>query len=117
MILSSCIIHGFSMFPDIEFFLQTLALNGLYTAAFAAFAMIAATLLNDSGKAIGVLLLFFALADQILGVIDGVIPWLNLVIQNSIFVKYNELPFIDHLEQFSDSESMIFIVNPFGSLL
>lgn len=117
MIFSSCIIHGFSMLPDIEFFLKTLALNGLYTAAFSAFAMIAATLLNESGKVIGVLLLFFALADQILGVIGGVIPWLNPFIQNSIFVKYDELPFIDQLNQFGSGEIVSFIVYPLGSII
>lgn len=117
MLLSSCIIHGFSMFPDITFFLQNLLLNGLYTAAFATFVMIAATLLNESGKVIGVLLLFFALFNSILGGISGMFPVLEPFIKNSIFIKYNQLPFLDHLDHFGTEEIMSFVIYPVGVII
>lgn len=117
MLLSSCIIHGFSMFPDLTFFLQTLSLNGLYTVAFSTFVMIAATLLNESGKVIGVLLLFFALFNSILGGISGMLPMLEPFIKNSIFIKYNQLPFLDGLVHFGIDEIMSFVIYPVGVII
>lgn len=117
MSLSSGIIHGFSMFPDQSFFWQHLLLNGLYTAAFSTLVMIAATLLNESGKVIGVLLLFFALFNSILGGISGMFPMLEPFIKNSIFIKYDQLPFLDHLDGFGIEEILSFVIYPVGVII
>ncbi|SDM81339.1 ABC transporter permease [Sediminibacillus halophilus] len=78
-------IAGFPGSLDWSYYLQTIGLTILYAAAFASVMAVFSIMFTDSGKTIGFLLLFFMLADTLLGMISSKLAFLKPVHDNSVF--------------------------------
>ncbi|WP_449620074.1 ABC transporter permease [Robertmurraya sp. Marseille-Q9965] len=106
---ASAVYFGFYEMPELGYFLQTIGLTALYGAAFASIMALFATLLADSGKAIGFMLIFFILFDSILFSLANYISMFEPVFNYSVFKLLLE---IVNINAFSSSEMTKMIVVP-----
>lgn len=106
---ASAVYFDFYGMPDLGYFLQTIGLTALYGAAFASIMALFATLLADSGKAIGFMLIFFILFDSILYSLANYISLFEPVFNYSVFKLLLEIVNINAL---SSGEMAKMIVVP-----
>lgn len=66
MAVVGTIFYGFNDMPGLDYLVWTVGLTILYSLAFASIMALAAIILTDSGKTIGLLIIFFSLFDSIL---------------------------------------------------
>ncbi|MNC26848.1 ABC-2 family transporter protein [compost metagenome] len=104
---ASAVYFGFNEMPEGMFYFQTIGLIMLYVAAFASIMAIFATIFTDSGKTIGFLLLFFMLVDWPLQVLAAKVPFLEPVIDHSVFKLVYSIVNIRQL----DSSEVLYLVS------
>jgi ABC-2 type transport system permease protein len=117
MMGATAIYSGFTFMPEWTFFFQTIGLIALYAAAFASFMALCSTILNESGKAIGFLILFSALIQSLLGFISAKIPILEPFITHSIFMTEGSILTIDQISHWDGMDMYTFIVVPILTFL
>ncbi len=105
---------GFPGSLDWPYYLQTIGLTILYAAAFASIMALFSIMFTDSGKTVGFLLLFFMLADTMLGMISSKLTFLKPVHDNSVFQLSKK---IIEINQVGGTEMIKMIVIPIGTFV
>ncbi|MEH6936474.1 ABC transporter permease [Bacillus sp. JJ664] len=109
MTTSVNIFFDFNGATDWIFILKAFGVVSLYAAAFASIMAIIATIFTDSGKTIGLLIMFFALVNSILDFISSKITSLKTIIDHTVFMLY---PKIFKLDQLDHTEFTTLILIP-----
>lgn len=117
MMFASAIYNGFNDMPEWTFYLQSIGLIALYAAAFASIMALFATLLTDSGKAIGFLLLFFGLIGGLLEYLSAKVVFLEPFITHSIFMSHGSIITIDQIGHWNSDDVFTFVVVPILTFL
>jgi len=117
MMGASSVYSGFNVMPEWSFYFQTIGLLALFEAAFASFMALCSTILNESGKAIGFLILFLALIPSLLEFIGVKIPFLEPLITHSIFMTEGSILTIDQIGHWDGKDLFTFIVVPILTFL
>lgn len=108
MTTSVNIFFDFNGATDWILILKTFGVISLYAAAFASIMAIIATIFTDSGKTIGLLIMFFALVNPILDFIRSKLTSLETIIDNSVFMLYPKIFKLDQLDQ-TELTTLMFI--------
>ncbi|UHA58533.1 ABC transporter permease [Metabacillus litoralis] len=106
---ASAIYFGFDDMPEWTYYLQTIGLIILYSAAFASIMAVFSILFTDSGKTIAFLLLFFMFVDWPLQVLAAKAPFFEPMISHSVFKLVYDIVVIDQLK---GTEVLIIVVIP-----
>ena len=109
MTTSVNIIFDFNGATDWILLMKAFGVISLYAAAFASIMAIIATIFTDSGKTIGLLIMFFALVNPILDFIRSKLTSLETMIDHTVFMLY---PKIFKLDQLDHTELTTFILIP-----
>ena len=117
MMGASAIYKGFNAMPEWTFYLQSIGLIAIYAAAFASIMALFSTLLTDSGKAIGFLLLFFSLIGGLLEYLSAKVAFLEPFITNSIFMSFETIITIDQIGHWNSDDVFTFVVVPILTFL
>ena len=117
MMGASVIYMSSNEMPDWTFYFQTIGLIALYAAAFASFMALCSTILNDSGKAIGFLLLFLALISSLLDFLSSRVSFLEPIISRSIFMTQGSILAIDQIGHWDADDVLTLIIVPILTFL
>ena len=117
MLGASLIYKGSHIMPEWTFFFQTISLIALYAVAFASIMAFFSTILTNSGKAIGFLLLFLALSGSLFEYLAAKISFLKWLITHSIFLTNGSILTIDKIDHWSGETVFTFVLVPILTFL
>jgi len=92
---AGAIFFNFNNMPGLGYFVQTIGLTILYTAAFASIMAMFATIFTDTGTATGVMIIFFLIFDSILYTISDFITLFEQVANNYVGKLFLDIVNID----------------------
>lgn len=110
---AGAVFFGFNEMPELTYFLRTMGLTVLYTAAFASINALVASIFTDSGKTIGFLILFFLLFDSILYLLSQKFALVEMIFNYSIFKLFQEIG----VTPFENGELLKFLLVPIVTYL
>jgi len=92
---AGAIYFNFNEMPGLGYFVQTIGLTILYTGAFASIMAMFATIFTDTGKATGVMIIFFLIFDSILYTLSDFIPLFEHLANNYVGKLFIDIVNID----------------------
>src|SRR5690625_331667 len=92
---AGAIYFNFNDMPGFGYFVQTFGLTILYTSAFASIMTVFATIFTDTGKATGVMIIFFLIFDSILYTLSDFIPLFEHVANNYVGKLFLDIVNVD----------------------